>query len=263
MLVDFILLCREQRIPYLEEGNHHCHDGWIQVPCPFCGDGNDGWHLGYNIEFGNMNCWRCGKHNIFEWLKKVLPNSIKHKVPAIIQQYQITGHKKHVVKPEMVRKRNIKPPFGSKSLGTRHIQYLKSRSFEPKKLIPLWNLQGTFNLSKSWNWRIIAPIHNQDRQIVAYTGRALSDEIRPRWKTSENEEMVEDPKKLIYGIEKVNPEKGVLIVEGPSDVWRMGPGAVGLLGIDWKVEQAGILSHLNIALLCSTQKSKLKKRQKS
>lgn len=30
----------------------------------------------------------------------------------------------------------------------------------------------------------------------------------------------------------------MVIVEGPTDVWRLGPGAVATLGVDWTVEQA-------------------------
>ena len=122
-----------------------------------------------------------------------------------------------------------------------HHKYLKDRNLDPLLMEATWGLKGTRYLSGGWNWRIIAPIHNINGRVIAYTGRTLSTEIKPRWKMTPKVNMRDDPKKLIYGIEKANVKRGVLIVEGPSDVWRMGPGAVGLLGIDWSVEQAGIL----------------------
>lgn len=239
--IDFSLLCRDLHIPFAEEGHHHCHQGWIQTHCPFCGDGSYGWHLGYSIEHGNMNCWRCGKISPEKWLRAILPPGSRSQIPAILKKYagpKILRIKKKVWK---ARERDIDPPSGSGEMTQRHINYLVSRAFPPNRLRNEWGLLGTQHLSLEWNWRIIAPIKNSSGRIIAYTGRALSDEKKPRWLLSDAKEMGDNPKSLIYGIEKADPEVGVLIVEGPSDVWRMGPGSVGMIGIDWTIEQANIL----------------------
>ena len=59
-----INLLDDCHVSYMEHGNHHCRQGWIQVCCPFCIDGDDGYHLGINIESGYGNCYRCGFHHI-------------------------------------------------------------------------------------------------------------------------------------------------------------------------------------------------------
>lgn len=239
-MLDFITLCRAESFPMLESGHHHCVEGWVQTHCPFCGDGSHGWHLGFSIEHGNMNCWKCGKHTAWEWLKAILPPGAGSRVGMLLKKYksnvQIIATKKIVT-----RGRNAKAPIGLKELSKKHKAYLYNRNFDSDYLESEWGLKGSKHLSMDWNWRIVAPIRDIDNRIVAYTGRTLSSSVKPRWKMTKDSEMSTDPKKLIYGIEKVNPDKGVLIVEGPSDVWRMGPGAVGLLGIDWQVEQAGLL----------------------
>ena len=242
-MIDFVLLCREQRIPHLTEGHHHCHEGWVQTHCPFCGDGSHGWHLGFGLERGNLSCWRCGSHNSLEWLEKVLPPGARSGARRLLKQYSVEGKRYIGKKVVKIRQKNIKPVMGSEELSPAHIKYLKRRKFDPAYLVKEWGLKGTRHLSKDWNWRIITPIRDSDSRIVAYTGRTLSKETKPRWKTTDNDNMLIDPKLLIYGIDKADKEKGVLIVEGPSDVWRMGPGAVGLLGIDWSIEQAAILRH--------------------
>jgi len=240
-MLDFTRLCKDFNIPFLESGHHHCHEGWIQVHCPFCTDGTDGWHLGFNIEHGNMNCWRCGSHHITQFLFITL----KHRGVSVGQILRLYNHDRIILpkKEQRPRRKKAKKPLHMESLSKIHRQYLKKRGFIPSKLAQEWSLSGTKGLSGSWSWRVITPIFNVSWQIVAYIGRAINPETKPKWKISHNEEMSEEPKKLLYGIQKIKDR--VLIVEGPSDVWRMGPGAVAVLGINWKEEQAFILKNVS------------------
>lgn len=132
----------------------------------------------------------------------------------------------------------VVPPF-LKPLGTRHKDYLRSRGYNATKMAGEWDLQGTRHLSGDWSWRVVAPIQDAKGRVVAYVGRTIRN-IKPKYKVSEKEECLVDPKHIIYGIHKASGG-GVVVVEGPADVWRMGPGSVALLGIDWKREQASIL----------------------
>lgn len=236
MLLDFVLLCQEQQIPFLTEGHHHCHEGWVQIHCPFCAGGEEGWHLGYGFEKGNFNCWRCGGHSMYKVLRAIC------RIPTyqLIAKYRTEG----VVLPgrkKVVRKAEAKPPSRLESLCKAHIQYLKKRLYSRERL-KVWDLKGTRGLSKDWSWRVVAPIRDRTSRIVAYTGRTIGKDVNPRWKVSRDEDCVVDPRSLIYGIDLI--EDKVLVVEGPSDVWRMGPGAVGLLGIDWTIQQANILKDI-------------------
>lgn len=233
-MLDFIRLCKEQNIQYLESGHHHSHEGWAQINCPFCTDGTHGWHLGYSLERGNMNCWRCGSHSIYDYFKIVLPNK---SVKQILNQYNDATFlpEKKMMKP---RTKKAKRPPGLTSLYPVHEKYLKDNKFK-KGIIKEWDLQATSGTSGEWCWRIIAPISDRAGVVTGYAGRALQKEIRPRWKFTRNEEMSADPKRMLYGIDRVQDR--VLIVEGVSDVWRMGAGAVAVFGIDWNVEQAFIL----------------------
>lgn len=236
-MIDFILLCQELHIPFIQSGHHHCVDGWAQTHCPFCGGGNEGWHLGFNLEFGNMNCWRCGKHNVFEWLQTIQP---KAPTKQILKKYSIKQHttEKKVFVP---RTRETKPPSRSGKMVKAHHEYLQSRKFDSYLLESVWGLLGTKNLSKEWNWRILASLYSLEGNIVGWTGRTISEEVKQRWKTTSKKDLSEDPRKLFYGLQKAEIGKSILIVEGPSDVWRLGAGAVATLGIDWTEEQAGIL----------------------
>lgn len=206
----------------------------MQTHCIFCTDGSHGWHLGFNLEGGGFNCWRCGGHSTNKFLYKYFK---KHEVGQILQAYQTAGMPKVRIKRDRPSKAVMPPQL--EPLRPIHRKYLLKRNFNVTAVEEEWELRSTIGFSGEWSWRIVTPVKNSLGKIVAYTGRALRDEVNPRWKMSADEEIAEDPKKLIYGIEKAKDR--ILIVEGISDVWRMGPGAVALMGINWKEEQAHIL----------------------
>lgn len=240
-MLDFVRLCQEKHIPFLESGHHHTHQGWIQVHCPFCTDGTHGWHLGFSLEHGNMNCWRCGSHSVYEYLKNIFQNR-NISIKQLLFVYD-NKNNSFIKKQNKTRRKKAKPPKNMTELSHVHKKYLLSRNFDPDKLSDIWNLKGTKNLSGEWNWKIIAPVYNTNNNITAYAGRALAKDFKPKWKISHKDEMSDDPKKMLYGIEKVKDR--VLIVEGVSDVWRMGVGAVGVFGIDWNIEQSHILKNFS------------------
>jgi hypothetical protein len=126
-------------------------------------------------------------------------------------------------------------------MGTAHEKYLIKRKFDPSILKEQWGLQGTTYMSGEWNWRIIFPILDKMGDVVSYGGRAIGEGVHPKYKLPLDEQMKVDPRQLLYGIHKV--KNSVVIVEGPADVWRLGPGAVATLGINWKKEQALILKN--------------------
>ena len=76
--------------------------------------------------------------------------------------------------------------------------------------------------------------------MVAYQGRAINDDVRPKYKMADDKDCLMDPKTLVYGLHKAK-EKEVIIVEGITDVWKLGRGAVATLGIDWNTTQANLL----------------------
>lgn len=238
-MINLKSLCQDKGIAYIEDGHHHCHDGWAQIHCPFCSGGVKGYHLGYNLKFGNFNCWRCGTHGLWEVLERLLNTSDKSTVYKTRQKYKIEGFQRKR-KVQVARKRNIKFPAGTEDLAPQHRRYLEKRNFDSDKLIEEWGIKGTQHLSGEWNWRIIIPIHNEKGEIAAYQGRSLNDKNKPKYKMCDDEDCLENPKSLLYGIHKIKGPS-IMAVEGITDVWRLGEGVVGTLGIDWNTEQANVL----------------------
>jgi hypothetical protein len=237
MLLDFARLCHDLNIAHIKAGeHHHCREGWIHVHCPFCANGH-GWHLGYSLDHGGMHCWRCGGKTLFAFLREVI-NADKRRYAQICAEY--SGGKKIREKAEKAPfSEKVTPPPGLSVLKPVHEKYLASRYLDPDLLKELHHAQGTAQKSGIWNWRVVVPVMDRRNNIVAYTGRAISPDDPLRWRTSSAAEISGNPKALLYGIQHIKDR--VLILEGVSDVWRMGFGAVATMGIDWKKEQANIL----------------------
>jgi DNA primase len=52
-------------------------------------------------------------------------------------------------------------------------------------------------------------------------------------------------KSTLYGFDEASPGGNVVIVEGPIDQWKLGPGAVSTLGTAWTMNQVSLLRELN------------------
>lgn len=234
-MLNFVKLAQDHRIPYLTSGHHHCHAGWIQTHCPQCTDGSHGWHLGFSVTKGNLNCWRCGPVKWVDFLRGRLRVSVET-AKEVMRAYSDGRTTKS--RTAAARRRRVVPPDDLGPLLAAHRRYLAERGF-PKSVVEDWKLQGTRHLSRKWSWRVVSPICNEAGVIVAYAGRSIKD-VRPKVMVTEDDKCGEDPASFLYGIEKV-PGDTVIVVEGLTDTWNMGHGSVATLGIDWKVPQANKL----------------------
>ena len=234
-MLDIRAFCHDYNISLIEEGHHHCHQGWIQIHCPCCTNGTHGWHLGFSLTRGSFNCWRCGSHRVWEVLCKLLRDENTARIA--LGKYRTDSPR--IARKQEPKKKTLWTPPDIGPLKRAHYKYLWKRNFDAMGLEETWELKGTKYLSEEWNWRICFPIRDRTERIIAYGGRVINDETKPKYKLSDKENILIDPSEMLYGIHLARD--AAVIVEGPTDVWRMGPGAVATLGIDWKPEQAVIL----------------------
>lgn len=229
----------DNAVPFITEGTKHCQAGWVQISCPFC-TGNPGYHLGYNLSGDFYNCWRCGFHPIGE-VVKALTNSSWGKVKQILKEYKTTlSTRKHLLPNKSGKKADrVKYPPGTDQLNPASIRYLKSRGFNPYILADKWGLRSTGPIS-SYKHRIIAPIYFNDT-LVSFQGRDYTDRAKLKYKACPQDKEVIDHKKILYGYDQAKSDKCVL-VEGITDVWRLGPGAVATFGIVTRASQILLLA---------------------
>ena len=233
MIFDVLRFIEDFNIPTDNTGKN-TQPGWININCPICDDDSN--HGGFNIKKGYYNCWKCDwspLENVVAALLSI-PNN---KARLIIEEYKSSPRFQLVEKEKVYKNTKLELPFGSGPLKEKHKTYLKRRNFDPEKLEILFNLKGTNHLG-DYNFRIIAPIYYQNK-LVSYQGRDITGKSKIRYKACKLSEEIINHKNIFYNIDSI--DKKCIIVEGITDVWRLGPGAVCTFGIKFTMEQVKLL----------------------
>ena len=215
--------------------------------CPLCGDSqkhkNKARGYFYQVKTNtNYKCHNCGA-------SLSLNNFIKQIDPTLHKQYTLekfkTGHtgKNFVVEEpkfefkKPVFKKQIDLPRASEVPIAK--EYLKKRKLDPTKFyfakkFKEWanSQKHTFdNITKDES-RIIIPMYDTERNLIGFQGRALGPNF-VKYITI----MLQDNAPKIYGLDKINKDETVYVVEGPFDSTFV-ENSVALCGSD------GDLAHL-------------------
>ncbi len=236
MNIAFQDICSEHGIRTATEDHKHYREGWVQVECPFC-TGNAGYHLGWSIFDEYFNCWRCGWHSMEE-VVATLTGTDRASIQKVLREYRTRSKRTKAGQSTLsASAASLKLPI-CKELGMLHKKYLHSRGFLSGKLEALWNLRGTIGIGGYAN-RIIAPIYLHKR-MVSFQGRDITGTHTLRYKACKKEKEVVHHKHTLYGIDHC--EDSVVVVEGITDVWRLGYGSVCTFGIKFTPSQVRMLA---------------------
>lgn len=223
----------EYGIRYWTHGNNVAK-GWINITCVFCDDSSN--HLGIRKRDLKVSCWKCGRHSIGTLVSRLAECSFNEAKKIIRSLEQGTSElspseEKNAISPfEIVRPSRVTlPPEASKDFPKLHIDYLRKRGFNPRKIIKTFDLYACYSFGR-FKFRIIIPIYKNNK-MVAYTSRDVTGEKKLRYKAAKNEDCVINPTELIYNIDTVLPGQDAINVEGPADVWKMGAGSFCFMGI--------------------------------
>ncbi|MFA5583026.1 MAG: hypothetical protein WDA09_02335 [Bacteriovoracaceae bacterium] len=228
--------CFEYNIAFAPRGHQHRRKGWVNVICPYCTGTHFGYHLGINTLEGWASCYRCGGH----WLPKVVATLAKVPIQEafrIIKRHS-SGELLQEYNEIVSRKEKLEFPECCGTLQSMHWKYLKSRNFKAS-VAREWELMGT-GIHGPYNFRIIAPIR-LDGILISYQGRDITDKSKMRYKNCSAEDEVYPHKHVIYGIDKCKGKR-ILVVEGITDAWRIGPGCGATFGINWSPPQARLIA---------------------
>ena len=275
-MLDIIKLYHYYKINYRDRGHKHCRSGWVQVKCPFC-TGNPGYHLGYCIDpaskfAGSFVCWRCGGKNIKKVLQ-ILLKIPKSEIKETVSMYQLSGYSGPRVHHKInIKKGRFKYPTQTDKMNEFHREYLSKRGFDPEYLEREWELLGTGPLSTisyrigrenkvlSFSNRILIPIKNKNK-IVTYQGRHISKKAKIKYLACPEAIELTNIKQLTYG--KSNGEICAL-VEGATDVWRLGFGSETVFGIKFTSAQINRLrSYKKIFLIFDPEDQAQKQAKKA
>jgi len=234
-------LLDENEIPYKQVGeDSHARLGWLQVACPFCGEGSNKYHLGINIEHHYANCWKCGSHGLIGALA-LLTGLPTFDIQKTLSSF-LCGKA-----PERIQHRgSLKIPVGLEPLSPVHRAYLSRRGLDAKLTASQWDLSG-IRIHARLPWRIFIPIIHHDK-VVSWTTRSIGNNPRRRYISARPEEEIIPHKQLLYGEDYAR--HSVVVVEGPADAWRIGPGAVATLGLSYTQRQVRAIAKYPLRGIC-------------
>lgn len=219
--MDIKRLFRDYNIMVSGQDSENASPEFLQTKCVFCNDSLD--HLGWHLSGEFVNCWKCGGHSTEYALQKLL-NLTRAQVNELVEKYKGSGSmavRDMLNKRKTARAKTIELP--GHSLEKQHIRYLVQRGFVPEYLEQKYKLKGT-GIAGEWKYRIIIPIYFNGK-LVSFQGRDIRNKPRLRYKSLEVEKSVVHYKHTLYNIDNCVGDT-VVVLEGPTDVWRWGDGGV-------------------------------------
>lgn len=235
---DTIAFLDEYSIPYVTEGKN-TSKGWVGLPCHFCGDQSD--HLGVNLNSGVFSCWRCGERGGPAKLVKTLLDLEWFEAYREVERFSsgLPPKRSEPLSDRRWKDSSLKIPAGfTKQFPRMHLEYLAGRGFNPGRLIEDFDLWAV-GPAGFFRWRVVAPIKIGGK-IVSFVGRDVTGRSESKYLIESTDRALLPRRQLVYNLDRV-PNDSCLIVEGPADVWRIGDGAVALLGTKFSPEQAWLL----------------------
>lgn len=236
-------LLTDLRVPYRGHGESpHVTEGWVGVECPFCGRGTGRFGLGYNLRTGYTTCWKCGPHSLAEVLAEILEKPVRE-VRSLCGDLDRPRLFEGDEKPG-----RLELPAGITELLPVHRRYLEGRGFDPDELVDRWKIQG-IGVAVRLAWRIFIPIH-KDLEVVSWTTRTPTDDGEPtnRYRGAKRHQERVHRKAILYGADQAR--SGVVVHEGPFDVWATGPGAVCTCGVGFSRAQVRQLARYPVRAVC-------------
>ena len=240
--MNIIQLYKDFNVPFATEGHKHCREGWVNTTCPFC-TGNPGMHLGYNMADDFYVCWRCGWKATHKALALLIHVSEKE-AKEIARKYGGKSHVKSAVTVRVGQKKFRLPP-STAPMNDRHKRYLTKRKFDPEVIEKIWDVQGTGPISLmdgiSFSHRLVIPIYWEDR-IVSFQTRDITAKHSLRYITCPEQREIIKHKHIFYQAIPTKDSDACICVEGVTDAWRFGYGAIATFGIKYTKYQVREIS---------------------
>lgn len=232
-------------IEYLEDRNisyrtsgKNVSSGWVGVNCPWCGDPSE--HLGINVTGLGFYCWSCGQKGYITKYIAEMENINFQRVETVITRFSDPD-----IEPESFSSQQPQQeyPFNLPSNATpepspNHKRYLEGRNFDVGFLCKKYGIQFC-GVTGKYKHTIIIPVAI-DRQIVTFSSRDVSGQREERYNHCPNNRSIIPIKQTIYNLDNCKKDTA-LILEGPTDVWRMGDNCLGMWGTQYSQSQLALL----------------------
>jgi len=217
--------------------------------CPICGDSkkhkNKARGYLYQVKTNtNFKCHNCGASLSFNNFLKQIDTSLHKQYTMEKFKEGFAGGRNFVVEEP---KFEFKKPVFKKKLDLPRAdevpiakEYLEKRKLDPSKFYFAYKFKEWTNTQKQTfdtigrdESRIIIPMYDEDKILIGFQGRSLGPNSVKYITVMINEDA---PK--IYGLDQVDNEKPIFIIEGPFDATLV-QNAVAMCGSDLDIRSFG------------------------
>lgn len=210
--------------------------------------------MGINLVYKTINCWRCStKGTILQFIVQVDSCSWgEARKTAGKYVDRNLSHLKLDNRENVLYLENVLPHGVSKRLLPHHISFIEGRGFSPDLLVRLYDLY-TVPPSSIYKFRLIIPVF-LDGKIVTFVGRDVTGKADVPYKNAPVDKSIIPIKDCLYNLDTVNYK--AILVEGPIDVWRIGPGAICTFGTQFTKNQISMLKGIKELFVMYDSKAK-------
>ena len=237
-MIDPISYFESRRIDYHLAGEKNVSRGWVNIQCPFPYCGDPSWHCGINLESEMYNCFHCRKKGHISELIAHLENCSISQARSLLNSlfYPSNPNQARLSTPTLYPCINkLKIPLNlSNSFPNSYLDSLIDKGFDPDFLIQKYQLKALPNFGQ-YKFGIFIPYFFK-QQMVTFMARNITGQ----YKKCRNEDSIIPVNQTMYNIDSVKDR--ILIVEGPTDVWNIGDGAVATSTINYTMEQVILLN---------------------
>lgn len=240
-MIDLRALLTDLGISYKEHGESPLISaGWLGLVCPHCGIGGTKHGFGIHIRTLRTSCWKCSGRGLVAALCEI--TGLAHgDIKRRLGDLGSTGDDSRVVRPTG----RYKEPVGVGPLLPVHRAYLEKRRFDPDEIAEVWGVRG-IGLAPKLQFRLFLPVTVHNKQ-ASWTTRAVGN-VELRYISADPADERVPLKHTLYGQDLAR--QSVIVVEGPTDAWRIGPGAVATYGLSHTPAQVAAIGRYSVRVIC-------------
>jgi DNA primase len=222
-LLDIRNCLDELDIAYTEPGSKNTGQNSISIECPWCEDNS--FHLGIELNRKYWGCWKCSnKGGIIQLIMKLKKWDYNEAVEHLYKYMNIDPSFVPNNDSELNTSVSEVKLTGVNKLLDPHRNYLESRRFNPDYIFEKYRVNCVGPIGK-YNNSIIVPFFKHNR-IVTFAAADITRRAENKYTYLSREKSITPIGKTLYNID--NAIDTVIVVEGITDVWRLGDGAVAL-----------------------------------
>lgn len=237
--IDIVSYLRYKGIRYKERGKNVSKD-WISVQCLWCDDHSN--HLGIHTTKGTINCFRCPvTGTIFRLVMKLERCNYETAIKVLSDFNRFRSSDtlplpdKRSLKFERLGAshydKNVLSQFNfDDNMLTIHKEFLENRYFDPIYLIEKYKILFCGPLG-DYRLRVIVPVYDRGK-CISFTARDATGRASTPYLNCPNEKSILDIRDTVYNLDN-STSPDVIVVEGVTDVWRLGDNTVATFGIKY------------------------------